>query len=136
MKRILTRPAPLIRQLPVAPHDTITNRTLDLPLHRAIHIPLERGERIDKTPVEDGNGTEGRAKPGLPFRFCDGDAVDGVDVGVCEREGGREGDAHGHCLLVDEVGGCDFAGAGRDLDGERRVCIILELFFRPGGNRL
>jgi hypothetical protein len=136
MKRILTSPAAFIRQLPIAPHDAIANRTLNLPLHRTIHISLKRGECIDQAPVEDGNRAEGCAKPGLPFRFGDGDAVDGVDVGVCEGKGRREGNSHGHCLLVNEVGGCDFAGAGRDFDGERRVRVVLELFFGPGGDRL
>jgi hypothetical protein len=118
MKQILTCPAALIRQFPIAPDNTITNRALRLPLHRAIRIAFKRRQRVDQGAVENGNGAERRAQPRLPFGFVDGDAGEAFDVRVGEGDGGREGDAHGHCLVVDEVGGGDFAGARSDTNGE------------------
>jgi hypothetical protein len=54
-----TSPTLLIRQLPVAPHNTVTNSTLGLSFHRTLNVALESGECIDQAAVEDGNGAEG-----------------------------------------------------------------------------
>jgi hypothetical protein len=118
MKQILTRLTSLVRQLPIAANDTIANSTFALPLHRTINIALKRCQCIDQAAVEDSNCAKRGAEPGLPFRFVDGDAVEAFDVGVCEREGRGKGDAHRHCLFVDGVGGCDFAGAWGHFDSE------------------
>ena len=42
-------------------------------------------------------------------------------MSVCEREGGREGDAHAHGLLIEVVGRGDFAGARGDTYAE---CVV------------
>lgn len=114
MKRIPTSATLLIRHFPIRPHNTITNRTLRLPLQRALNVAPPRTQRIDQAAVENGDRAEASAQPGLPFLLIDGDAVEALDVGVCEGEGGGERDAHGHCLLVEDVGGCYFASARGD----------------------
>ena len=118
MERIPTRPTPLIGDLAIRPHNTITDRTLRLTFKRTLYVPPPRGQRIDQTAVENGDGAETRAQPGLPLLLVDGDAVEAFDVGVGEREGGGQADAHAHCLLVEDEGCGDFARAGRDADAE------------------
>lgn len=127
MERVLASRATLIRQLAITSHNTITNRTLHLSLDRTIDITLERRQRIDQAAVEDGDSAERDAQPGLPLLFVDGDAVDAFDVGVGQRKGRWERDAHRHCLFVDEIGRYDFAGTGIDFDAERRVGIGFRL---------
>ena len=123
MKQILTRPTLLIWQLPITPYNTITNRTLALPLQRTIDIALKRRQRIDQTAVEDSDGAKRGAQPRLPFCFVDGDAVEAFDVCVGEGKSGRKGNAHRHGLVVDEVGGGYLAGARGDADAEGGVGV-------------
>jgi hypothetical protein len=49
-------------------------------------------------------------------------------------ERGREGKAHRHGGVVDEVGGCDFAGARRDFEGEGGGGVGFGLGGGPGGD--
>jgi hypothetical protein len=90
MKQILTSATPLIRQLPIRPHNTIANGTLTLTLQRAVDIAPKRSQRINQTTVENRYGTKTDTEPRLPFSFVDSDAVEAFNVRVCERKGGGE----------------------------------------------
>lgn len=58
MKQVLTGAAPLIRQLPIASHNAVADRTLGLSPHRTIHITLKRCQRINQAAIEDRYGSE------------------------------------------------------------------------------
>lgn len=133
MKAILARRAPLTRQRPIRPHNTIADRALRLAPQRAHHIPPPRRQAIDQVAVAERDDALRVTQPGLPLGFRDGDAREAFDGGLAERVGGREGDADGHGLLVDEVGGRDFAGAGGDFDGEVFVVRVGGGGSGPGG---
>ena len=121
MKQVLASLAPLIRQLPITSHNTVANRALRLSLHSLIHIPLESGQGVDQAAIEDSDSAEGRAEPRLPLLLVDSDTIDAFNARVGQRKGGWECDAHGHCLIVDGIGGGDFVGTRSDFDRERRV---------------
>ena len=121
MERMSTSPTPLVRQLAIASHNTIANRTFRLSLHRTFYIPLECRKRIDQAAIENGDCAKAGAQPRLPFLLVDGDAVQAFNAGVDEREGGGERDAHRCYLLVEGVGGGNFLGARGDFDGEEGV---------------
>ena len=123
MKRVLTRRALLIRQLPVRTHDTVTNGTFRLPLHSSRHIPPPRQQAIDdRIPLP--TATSGEADnalsiddPKAPFLLRDPDAVDRLDFRAGERVRGGQADGDTHGLFVDGDRGGDFAGGGGDFDG-------------------
>ena len=117
MKTILTRRAPLTRQLPIPTKNTITNRTLRLPLQRRTdilppsHQPLNKRIAIPGSPRRRGKIHHALSvgEPGVPFFFDYADAVDGFYFCAVERVGGGEADGDGHCLFVDGDGSGDFA---------------------------
>lgn len=103
MECVLTRSTSLIRHLSIRSHDAVTDRTLSLSLQRTLDVPPPSGQRIDERTVENGNSTQRSAQPRLPLLLVDGNAVEALNVGVCERESRRQADAHGHGLLVENV---------------------------------
>lgn len=76
MEQILARSALLLGKSLVTAYNTIANRTFDLALHCTVDIALESGQGVDDAAVEDGDGAERGAQPGLPFGFVDGDACE------------------------------------------------------------
>jgi len=133
MKTILARRAPLTRQRAIGPDNTITDRALRLAPQRAHHVPPPRRQAVDQVAVAERDDALRVAQPGLPLCLRDGDAGQAFDGGLAQGVGGWEGDADGHCLLVDEVGGGDFAGAGGDFDGEVFVVGVGGGGGGPGG---
>lgn len=98
MKAVLTSRTPLTRQLLRPINNTITNRTLRLPLHSSAHILPPRNQSIDqRIPLACAAGAEVHDalrdhEPRLPFLFHHADAVDGFYFGAGEGIGGREAD--------------------------------------------
>ena len=82
MKRIPTRPTPLIRYFPIRPDNRVTNSTLRLALQRTFHIPPPRTQCINQATIEDCNRAQTRAQPRLPLLLVDSDAVQALNVRV------------------------------------------------------
>jgi hypothetical protein len=94
MESVPTSTTPLVWDLLIRTHNTITDRTLSLTLERTFNIPAPRTQRINQGTVKNSDCTQGCAQPGLPLLLIDGDAVQTFDMRVGKGEGGREGYAH------------------------------------------
>ena len=121
MKQILASPAPLIWQLTIRADYTVTNRAFCLALERPGHVFLPSKQPIDQRPIREVDNSLRRDEPTTPLLLVDTNTVDAFDGDLVERISRREADGDGHCLLVHVEAGSDFAGFGKDFDGQGLV---------------
>lgn len=82
MERIPTRPAPLVRNLPIRSYDGVANSALSLSFQRALDVPSPCAQRINQAAVEDSDSAQTSAQPRLPLLLIDGDTVETLDVRI------------------------------------------------------